>query len=232
MSVNVQYLGHASFRLQSDYSSVVIDPFFTGNPYACCTVDDFIALDAMLLTHGHFDHIKDAVTIAKATECEVICSSQMADYLKTQGVGADALKVIEPWETQNFLFGRVTAVPAVHSSQIHAEDGSKLADDSPRGYVIEMNGHKIYHAGDTMLFDDMKKLREMTIDIALLPIGGTYTMNADEAAQAAEMIAPREVVPMHYNTFPNIAADPQIFARKVPSGIAVVVLQSSEKETL
>ena len=98
--------------------------------------------------------------------------------------------------------------------------------------MIEVDKHKVYHAGDTMLFDGMKELRPMAIDIALLPIGGTYTMNADEAAQEAEMIHPREVIPMHYNTFPNIMADPQAFAKKVPADVAVVVLQSSEKATL
>jgi len=232
MTIHVQYLGHASFKIQSEYSSIVIDPFFTGNPYSCCTVDDFIALDALLLTHGHLDHIKDAAAIAKQTECEVICGAQLADYLKTQGVADGSITVLNVGETKTFFWGRVTAVPAVHDSFISTESGGKLPEDDPRGYVIEVSGHKIYHAGDTMLYDKMEELNALAIDVALLPIGGTYTMDADAAARAAALISPRVVVPMHYDTFPNIAADPQAFARKVPSAIAVSVLQSSEKETL
>ncbi len=227
----LQFLGHASFKIQSDYSSILIDPFFTGNPYACCTPDDFIALDAMLLTHGHFDHIKDAVTIAKETECTIICNDKIAGYLASQGVSPETIEVMKAGETRNFLFGRVTVVPAVHNSQIHT-DGEPLPDGEACGYVVEIEGHKVYHAGDTALFDGMRELRSMAIDVALLPIGGVYTMDADEAVEAVKLIQPREVIPMHYNTFPNIAADPQAFARKVPAGVAAVVLQSSEKETL
>jgi L-ascorbate metabolism protein UlaG (beta-lactamase superfamily) len=231
VATQLQYLGHSSFKIQSDYSSVVIDPFFTGNPYACITADDFIAADAMFITHGHFDHMKDAVKIAKNTGCTVICGHDVADYLKSQGVEADAVTEMAIGESQNFLFGKVTVVPAVHKSQINVCDPA-LPDSDPRGYVIEVGGHKVYHAGDTMLFDGMKDLKSMAIDIALLPIGGKYTMNIDEAVKAVEMIQPREVIPMHYNTFPEISADPQAFAKKVPSGVAVAVLQSSEKETL
>ena len=132
MTVHVQFLGHASFKIQSDYSSLVIDPFFTGNPYACCTPDDFIALDAMLLTHGHFDHVKDAAAIAKQTECEVICGAKLAGYLVSQGVNAETVSVMEVGETKQFLFGKVTAVPAVHDSRIHSENGD-LPGDAPRG---------------------------------------------------------------------------------------------------
>ncbi len=227
----LQYLGHSSFKIQGDYSSILIDPFFTGNPYACCTPDDFIALDAMLLTHGHFDHIKDAVAIAKETECTVLCNEKVAEYLVSQGINPETIEVINPGETKDLFFLKLTAVPAIHNTQIDGDDGTH-PDGEPCGYVIETEGHKVYHAGDTMLFDGMKDLRATAIDVALLPIGGTYTMNVDEAAEAAGMIQPREVIPMHYDTFPNIAADPQAFARKVPSNIAVVVLQSSEKETL
>ena len=231
MATQLQYLGHSSFKIQSDYSSIVIDPFFTGNPYACITANDFIAADAMFITHGHFDHIKDAVTIAKNTDCAVICGQDVADYLKSQGVSADSITVMKMGEQKHFPFGNVTVVPAVHKSQINVCDPA-LPDSDPRGYVIEVDGHKVYHAGDTMLFDGMKDLKSMAIDIALLPIGGKYTMNIDEAVKAVEMIQSREVIPMHYNTFPDIAADPQAFAKKVPAGVAVAVLQSSEKETL
>lgn len=232
MAAQLQFLGHASFKIQTDYCSILIDPFFSGNPYACCTADDFIALDAMLITHGHFDHMKDAVTIARETECEVICGEDVAQYLKTQGVDPECITVMKVGDSASFLFGKVTAVPAVHKSNINTADGKVLPDSDPRGYIIEISGHKVYHAGDTLLYDDMKKLASMAIDIALLPIGGTYTMDVADAAKAAEMIHPREVIPIHYNTFSEISADPQAFARKVPAGIAVVILQSSEKEVL
>ena len=222
MATQLQFLGHASFKIQSDYSSIVIDPFFTGNPYACCTVDDFIALDAMLLTNGQPERLDDAVAIAKQTECAVICNEKVGEYLKSQGVAPETITVVKVGESRNFPFAKVSVVPALH----------KESGGEPCGYVIEVDKHKVYHSGGTMLFDGMKELRSMAIDIALLPIGGTYTMNGDEAAQAAAMIHPREVIPMHYNTFPDIMADPQAFAGKVPAEVAVVILQSSEKETL
>ena len=170
MATQLQYLGHASFKIQSDYSSILIDPFFTGNPYACCTADDFIALDAMFITHGHFDHLKDAAAIAKSTECAVICGEDVANFLKTQGVSPDLITVMKVGETKNFSFAGVSVVPAVHHSQINVTEPA-LPDGDPRGYIIEVDRHKVYHAGDTMLFDGMKDFRTLAIDIALLPIG-------------------------------------------------------------
>ena len=218
--MKLTYLGHACFDLFDGKYHVLTDPFLTGNALAAAKADE-VAADFICVSHNHGDHIGDAIAIAKRTGATIVGVAEQAGLMGENGVSA-ALGNLGGWIP--LPFGRVKLVQAIH--------GSGLPGALACGFVIEIGGKKIYHAGDTMLFDDMKKLRDMTIDIALLPIGGTYTMNADEAAQAAEMIAPREVVPMHYNTFHNIAADPQTFARKVPSGIAVVVLQSSEKETL
>lgn len=223
MTAKVQYLGHDSFKIQSDYSSMVIDPFFTGNPYACMTVDDFIALDAMILTYGELDHIEDAVTIAKQAECTVVCTAEIAEYLKSQGISEDMLKVMAPGESDRSYIGNFTCVDADHPEGTHGKGC---------GFIVEVDGHKVYFAGATKKCDGMSKLHDMAIDIAILPIGGGQVMDVDEAGEAAEMINAREIIPMHYNTFPEIAANPMALSKKVPAGVAVTVLQSSEKETL
>lgn len=221
--MQVQFLGHSTVRIQCDYCSMLIDPFFTGNPMACNTADDFIALDAILVTHGCKKRLADAVEIAKKTECTVVCPEGAREFLLSQGVAESQLCVMQWRETRAFPFGRVSMVPA--------RSGQETVN-SICGYVVEAENHRVYHAGNTVLIDEMAELAPQAIDLALLPIGGGSTMDEAEAARACELIKPREVCPVHYNTFPDIGADPQKFARSVPEGIAVVILQSSEKETL
>ncbi|EHM13708.1 MULTISPECIES: metal-dependent hydrolase [Jonquetella] len=220
--MNAQFLGHSTVKIQSDYCSVLIDPFFTGNPMACNTVDDFIALDGMLLTHACHKRLADAVTIAKATECQVVCTEAAAEWMKEQGVAPSQLVVMAWGETRHFPFGTVTVVPA--------KSGTETAGPIC-GYVIEVEKHKVYHAGNTVLLPEMKDLSKMAIDLAFLPIGGETTMDVPAAVQACELIKAREVCPVHYNTFPSISADPAAF-KKAVKGSEVIILQSSEKETL
>lgn len=217
------FLGHTTVKLQSEYCSVLIDPFFTGNPMACNTVDDFISLDGILLTHGCKKRLADAVEIAKATECTVVCMSHVYDFLVEQGVAEQQLVVMNWDEEKDFPFGKVRMVPA------------KSGGDTVHplcGFVVEMEKHKVWYSGNTVWCDQFTALSDSAIDLAFLPIGGGTTMDIAEAAKTVKAVKPREVCPVHYNTFPGMEADPQKFKAMVGNAAEVVILQSSEKETL
>jgi len=203
--MKVRYHGHSCVELAGNDTSIVIDPFITGNSHAQVTVDQ-IKVDYIYITHGHGDHIGDAVQIAKNNDATIIAPFEIATYMSWQGLKTHPLHIGGSFK---FDFGRVKATPALH--------GSALIDDAkkeiiylgmPSGVIIELDSKKIYHAGDTGLFGDMKLIGEQQIDLAFLPIGDNFTMGPDDAIIAAEWIRAQKTVPIHYNTFPVIQQDP------------------------
>lgn len=197
----------------------IIDPFITGNSLAKINFSDLSNVTHIFVTHGHSDHIGDTVDIAKKTGSLIITNFEMAAYfdkynLKTHGmhIGGRA----------EFDFGKVKMTNALHGSGI-LENGNMIYGGNPCGFLIEVNGKKIYHAGDTGLTLDMKLLEDEHIDVAFLPIGGNFTMDSDDAAKAADFIKAKTVIPIHYNTFDLIKADPVEFKNKVKSSEVVVL---------
>jgi len=204
MLMRIEFLGHACFLLEEPQAKVLIDPFLTGNPLAPKQAEEVDA-DYILVTHGHHDHVGDAVSIAKRTGAVIVSTVEVAGELfKPEGVEVLAGNIGGRVRTS---FGSVKLVPAQH--------GSGVAGGLACGFVVEIGGKKIYHAGDTGLFADLQLLREEEVDVALLPIGDFYTMGPADAVRAVEMIRPKAVVPMHYNTFPAIKQDPYQFKKAV-----------------
>ncbi len=209
MTVKVTWLGHAALALNIDGTKVLVDPFLTGNPLAAADAAT-IEADFILLTHGHNDHVGDSVSIAKRTGAKVIANNEVSIWMANQGV-ADT-QGMNPGGGLDFDFGIVALTPAVHSSSM--PDGSYGGE--PNGILITTRGgQRLYLAGDTALFSDMKLIGDKGIDLAVLPIGGCYTMGPDEAVQAVEFIRPRAVLPIHYNTFPVIQVDVADWAQRV-----------------
>ncbi|MFC4454316.1 metal-dependent hydrolase [Deinococcus sonorensis] len=222
--MQITFIGHSSFLLDDGQHRVVIDPFIEGNPKAGLTLDQVKARQpqTVLISHAHGDHWGNALDLA-AGGASIIGTAEIAGYAQKQGA-ANALPsniggtVRQPW-------GSVYFTPAWHSSSF--PDGTY--GGMPTGMVIEFGGKRLYFAGDTSLFSDMQLIGDRGLDLAFLPIGDNYTMGPEEAGRALDLLRPRDVIPMHYGTFPVLTGDPQVFAREAEQrGVKVHLLQPGE----
>lgn len=217
------YHGHACVEIEADDGTrILIDPFLSDNPLADVGPEHFEdRLDYLLLTHGHFDHVGDAWRVLRATDATLVATFEIVSYAQErQGVeNAHPLHIGGGFD---FPFGRVKLTPALHGGQV-AGEGAEGYTTLPAGLLVRVDGTRIYHAGDTALLTDMQLLRGQ-VDIALLPIGDNFTMGPEDAARAVEMIEPRVVIPIHYDTFEVIRQDPESFRERVGSAAEVVVL--------
>lgn len=216
----VKWLGHAAFEIKLDGKVILVDPWLRGNPKAYCSPEEVNAPDIILITHDHSDHLGDSVEIAKRTNPTVVAIYEISESLRDKGVsdvvgmnigGSAKVKDLE-----------VIMVPAYHSSHI----------GSPAGYLIVGKEATIYHAGDTGLFGDIKYYAELRpITIALVPIGGLFTMDSLQAGYFVGLFKPKVAIPMHYDTFPAIKANPEDFERAVKKyspSTRVVILNPGE----
>ena len=206
----VTFLGHSCFEIRERDTRLIIDPFLSGNPVAQTKPDD-VRANWVLVTHGHGDHWGDTEGIARANDATVIGCYELAMFAQSKGLKAHPLHI---GGGHDFPFGRVQLTVAHHGAG--GGDVATTYTGVAAGMLLRIGGKTIYHAGDTALTYDMKLLGEFhEVDLALLPIGDNFTMGIDDAVRATAFVSPKTVVPMHYNTFDLIAADPQEFARKV-----------------
>ena len=224
--MEIRFLGHAAFELNDGETSVLIDPFLTGNPKAAVAADD-LNPDAILLTHGHQDHLGDTVSIAKRTGAEVVAIVELANELSGEGLE----NVHDPniGGTVELDWGWVRLTPAWHTSMT-----PKGTANTPAGLLIGLGGKVIYHLGDTDVFTDLALVgRREAIDVALVCIGGHYTMDRHDAVEAVRLAKPKLAIPCHYDTFPHIETDVQAFKADVEAAGAaqVVVLAPGEAHT-
>ncbi|MEO5617253.1 MAG: metal-dependent hydrolase, partial [Candidatus Eisenbacteria bacterium] len=228
------WLGHSSFRLRTrGAKTVLLDPWVEGNPACPRDAKSFDAIDVMTISHGHSDHMSDAVTLAKKFKPSIICNYEIHLFLSKKGVsGTSPMNKGGTQETNGIKF---TMVHATHSSGI--EDGAQVVyGGEPCGFVLTLeDGTRIYHAGDTGPIADMAVIGELyQPEIALLPIGDLYTMGPREAAWAARAVGAKYVVPMHHSTFPALTGTPEMLRdemKKLDFQCEVVALRPGESLT-
>jgi L-ascorbate metabolism protein UlaG (beta-lactamase superfamily) len=228
--IKITWLGHATFRVETPGGKIIlIDPWVMGNPACPTTERNVKKVDVMLCTHGHFDHIGDAVEIAKKHNPKVVGIPELCGWLGKKGVKQTA--EMNKGGTQTVEDIKVTMVHADHSCGI--KDGDELVYGGEAcGYVVEFaNGVKIYHAGDTNVFGDMKIIRELYApEIAMIPIGDHYTMGPREAAYACNLLKPKTVIPMHFGTFPPLVGRPSDL-KKLASDVEIREMKPGETIT-
>jgi L-ascorbate metabolism protein UlaG (beta-lactamase superfamily) len=203
--MKLRYFSHSAFQITTNAGKVIlIDPFLNGNPTSPVKAED-VRADYIILTHGHGDHLGDAFEIAKRCNSLFICLNELGNYVAEKGFQAHNMHI---GGSHKFDFGRVKLTIAHHGSMTP----DKYYAGEPSGVILTIDGKSIYHTGDTGLFFDMKLIGEMTkLDYMLLPIGDNFTMGITDAIKAVELANPIIAIPMHYNTFPVIAADPYEF---------------------
>jgi L-ascorbate metabolism protein UlaG (beta-lactamase superfamily) len=228
MAVDIRFLGHSCFEIKAGGATVLVDPFLTGNPKAAASADE-MQPDVILLTHGHGDHLGDTVDIAKRTGATVVAIVELAAEIGGNGVE----NVIDPnlGGTVSFDWGWVKLVPAWHTALTPSG-----TPHTPAGLLIHIADRTIYHLGDTCLFSDMQLIarRGDRIDLAIVPIGGHYTMDRFDAVTAVEFINPQQVIPCHYDTFPPIETDAQAYRSDVQNAgfSEVLVLDPGQSHTV
>lgn len=218
-TIRTRWLGHAAVELWSSDKTLLFDPYISNNPMAPDKPEE-LKPDYILITHAHFDHLGDTWAIARASNALVISTAEVARLCESKGLRAHAMHI---GGKRSFDFGYVRVTPALHGAGV--EGGHAC------GFVVQFYGKRIYFAGDTGLFSDMKLIGELEpLDLAFLPIGDNFTMGIDDAVIAVKYLEPKVVVPVHYNTWPMIEADPREFQKKVEAcvGTRVVVLRPGE----
>lgn len=218
--MRLTYLGHAGVNLEFQSGgrdhNLVIDPFVTGNPNTPVELGS-LSPDHVLVTHAHGDHWGDVPALAERTGATVIGTAEIAGYAEGLGLKAHGMNV---GGTHVFPFGKVRLTPAWHSSSF--PDGTY--GGMPTGIVLDVGGYRIYHAGDTALFSDMRLIGDLGLDLALLPIGDNYTMGPADAVEAIKLLRPKYVMPIHFDTFPLLAQDAGAFKRLVEESTSARVL--------
>jgi L-ascorbate metabolism protein UlaG (beta-lactamase superfamily) len=225
--MKLKYFAHSAFMITTgDGKKILIDPFLDGNPNSNVKSND-VSADYIILTHAHGDHIGDAFKIAERCNPLFICVNELAEYVKSKGFNAHNMHIGGGYD---FDFGRVKFTIAHHGSQ--TPEGNYAGE--PAGVVLSIDGMNIYHTGDTGLFLDMKLIGELNpIDYMLLPIGDNFTMGIEDGVRAVEFVNPKKAIPMHYNTFGVIEADPNDFKRKVENiGKDCIVMNFGQEITL
>jgi L-ascorbate metabolism protein UlaG (beta-lactamase superfamily) len=218
-----RFLGHSCFEIRNASSSILIDPFLTGNPKAAVSANS-VNPTAILVTHAHNDHLGDAIAIAQRTGAVIVSCYEIATFCEQKGAKSHGMAL---GGAHAFDWGWVKLTLAFHGST-YIDDAGFHTLGNPAGVLLRVGGKMLYHAGDTALFGDMALLGRLNkIDLALLPIGDNFTMGPADALEAVKMLQPATVVPMHYNTFDLIAQDPRQFAERVHAETAArcVVLE-------
>ena len=228
--VSFTWIGHGTWRARSaEGKELLLDPWVMNNPVAPAHLKSVDKVDLMLITHGHFDHVHDAVEIAKAHRPAIVTMPELAAWMESKGVQGAGARAMNKGGTQDVDGIKVTMVHAEHSCGIF--DGDRVVyGGEPCGFVIEFeNGFKVYFAGDTDVFGDMALIGELDRpDVAVLPIGDHFTMSPRRAAKAVELLGVKTVVPMHFGTFPVLTGRPSQLQELVGAGIQVLDIKPGD----
>jgi L-ascorbate metabolism protein UlaG (beta-lactamase superfamily) len=224
MATSLTWLGHSAFRLDTEAGTrVYVDPFLTGNPSCPDGEREPERCDLLVVTHGHDDHVGDAVAIGTTFGCPVVAQVELRFWLAGKGLSDDATQALNKGGTGRFGDVRVTLTDGNHSSSAH-ENGAFLYLGESCGVVLRPDdGPTVYFAGDTSVFGDMALIRRIYApDVAVLPIGDHFTMGPEEAAVAAELVGSTTVIPCHYATFPLLTGTPEALRPLLPAGVELV----------